>query len=191
VTLAATNRSPLSRLRDRGGLALVAALAVGGACALLWGSSAYEVYKAAHVVVAAIWVGGAATLSIFGIVYELRPDEESEATLRKQANWLSRWVLTPSAAASFLTGLLLIDKGGWGWWRSAWMEIALVGWAIALLVPFVLIYPQKRRIARLLKEFGSPNAVVQREVARLVFVTRLQTLLLVLMLVDMTAKPSF
>lgn len=180
------------RCRDRRwpGFAIPAAAAVAGAVPLVWGAAAYQLYDLLHVLAAVAWVGGAATLAIFGVVYELRPNRDGEAVLREQANWLSRWVLVPAAAVSLVTGILLVRGGGWSW-GTGWIEVGLGGWAVAAVVPFAVLAPQKRRLARVARERGTADSATQQERSRLLLYTRLQTVLLILMLVEMTLKPSF
>jgi uncharacterized membrane protein len=172
--------------------ALFAALAlVAGVVVLLWyAPDSYSIYKALHVLAIVIWVGGDVTLTTLGIVFERRGDNETLATLGKLGSWVGVKVYTPAAFAAFAFGAALIEQGHWGWGRL-WIDLALAGWAIATGVGVLFVGPELGRIDRDAAAFGPASAEVGRRVKRLFTVFRFDTVLLVLIVLDMTAKPSF
>jgi uncharacterized membrane protein len=168
------------------GIALVA-----GTVALLWfAPDSYSVYKALHVVTIVIWVGGDLTLTTLGIVFERRGDNETLAALGKLGAWIGPRVYTPASFAVFAFGAALVEKGSWGW-GVAWIDLALAGWAIAATVGVLFVGPQLGRIDRAAESFGPESDEVARHVRRLFTVFRFDTVLLVLIVLDMTAKPTF
>ena len=172
--------------------ALLAMLAlVVGLVVLVWyAPDSYAVYKAFHVVAAVIWVGGDVTLTTLGVVFERRRDAETMATLGKVGSWIGLRVYTPAAFALFAFGVALVQQGGWGWGR-AWIDVALAGWAIATGVGVLFVGPELGRIDRAATELGPESAEVARRVRRLFTVFRFDTVLLVLIVLDMTLKPTF
>lgn len=172
--------------------ALVAGLAlIVGAIVMLWfAPDSYAIYKALHVVAIVIWVGGDVTLTTLGIVFERRRDGETLAALGKLGAWIGVHIYTPALFAAFAFGVALIEKAGLGW-GMFWIDFALVGWAIAATVGVGFVGPELGRIDRAAQAFGPDSAEVQRRVRRLFTVFRFDTALLVLIVLDMTAKPSF
>ena len=168
------------------GLALIAGLVV-----LLWyAPDSYSIYKALHVVAAVIWVGGDITLTTLGIVFERRRDAETMAALGKLGSWIGVHVYTPAAFALFALGVALTEEGNWGWGQS-WIDVAIAGWAIATGVGVLFVGPELGRIDRSATEFGPESPEVARRVRRLFTVFRFDTVLLVLIVLDMTLKPTF
>jgi len=162
---------------------------VAGVIALLWlAPGSYEIYLALHVVAAVVWVGGDATLTTLGIVFERRRDADALAALGKLGGWIGPRVYTPAAFALFGLGVAVVEKGGWGW-RLLWLDLGIAGWAVATLVGVLFVGPEMGRIDRAAATHGPESAEVTRRVRRLLAVFRFDTVLLVLMVVDMTAKP--
>jgi uncharacterized membrane protein len=168
------------------GIALVA-----GAVGLLWfAPDSYSIFKALHVVAIVIWVGGDVTLTTLGIVFERRGDSDTLAALGKLGAWIGPRLYTPALFAVFAFGAALVQKGGWGW-GVVWIDLALAGWAIAAAVGVLFVGPELGRIDRAAETLGSESEEVARRVRRLFTVFRFDTVLLVLIVLDMTAKPSF
>ena len=172
--------------------AILAALAlIAGVIVLLWyAPDSYAIYKAFHVISAVIWVGGDVTLTTLGIVFERRRDAETLAALGKLGAWIGTRVYTPALFAVFGFGVALVQKGGWGW-GQVWIDLALGGWAIASGVGVGFVGPELGRIDKAAMEFGPQSEQVARRVQRLFTVFRFDTVLLILIVLDMTLKPAF
>jgi uncharacterized membrane protein len=171
---------------------LLAGLAViVGAIVFLWfAPDAYQVYKALHVIAIVIWVGGDITLTTLGIVFERRRDGETLAALGKMGAWVGTRIYTPALFAAFAFGVALIQKGNLSW-STFYIDFALVGWLIAGSVGVGFVGPELGRIDKAAQEHGPDSAEVGRRVKRLFTVFRFDTALLILIVLDMTAKPSF
>ena len=168
------------------GIALIA-----GAVGLLWfAPDSYSIFKALHVLAIVIWVGGDITLTTLGIVFERRGDSETLAALGKLGAWIGLHVYTPAAFAVFAFGVALIEQGGFGW-GLLWIDLALAGWALATGIGVLYVGPELGRIDRAATEHGPESEEVARRVARLFTVFRFDTVLLILVVLDMTVKPAF
>ena len=164
---------------------------IAGTIVLLWfAPDAYSIYKALHVLAIVVWVGGDISLTTLGIVFERRRDGETLAAIGKAGAWIGTRVYTPALFAAFAFGVALVEKGGLGWGRF-WLDFALVGWAIAATVGVGFVGPELGRIDRAAQASGPESEEVRRRVARLFTVFRFDTVLLMLIVLDMTAKPSF
>ena len=164
---------------------------VAGAVVFLWYAPAsYQVYLTLHVVAVVIWVGGDITLTTLGIVFERRADGETLAALGKMGAWIGTRIYTPALFAAFGLGVALVEKGHWGW-STFWIDFAIAGWAIAAAVGVGFVGPELGRIDEAAQTFGPDSAEVGRRVKRLFAIFRFDTALLILIVIDMTAKPSF
>jgi uncharacterized membrane protein len=162
---------------------------IAGAIVFLWfAPSAYTVYKALHVVAILVWVGGDVTLTTLGIVFERRRDAGALAELGKMGAWIGTRVYTPALFAAFAFGVAMIEKGGLGW-GSFWLDFAIAGWAVAMLVGVGFVGPELGRIDQAAQKLGPESAEVAQRVKRLFTIFRFDTALLVLIAIDMTAKP--
>jgi uncharacterized membrane protein len=162
---------------------------IAGAIVFLWYAPySLYIYKTLHVVAAVVWVGGDVTLTTLGIVFERRRDGGALAELGKMGAWIGTRVYTPALFAVFAFGAATVEKGNFGW-GTFWIDFAIVGWAIASVVGVAFVGPELGRIDKAAQEFGPESAEVGRRVKRLFTVFRFDTALLVLIVIDMTAKP--
>jgi uncharacterized membrane protein len=171
-------------------LLAVLALVIGTVVLLWYTPDAYAMYKAGHVIAIVVWVGGDITLTTLGIVFERRNDHETLAALGKVGAWIGTRVYTPALFVVLAFGIALVQKGGWGW-GTTWIDIAIAGWAIATAVGVLFVGPELGRIDKAAMELGPQSDEVARRVRRLFAVFRFDTALLILIVLDMTLKPSF
>jgi uncharacterized membrane protein len=170
---------------------LAALFLVVGTVVMLWyAPGSYDIYKALHVLAAVIWVGGDVTLTTLGLVFERRKDGETLAALGKMGEWIGTRVYTPALFAVLAFGIAVMEKGGYGW-DVVWIDLALAGWVIAAAVGIGFVGPELGRIDRAARELGPESDEVGRRVRRLFTIFRFDTALLVLIVLDMTAKPTF
>jgi uncharacterized membrane protein len=150
----------------------------------------YNIYLALHVLAVVIWVGGDITLTTLGIVFERRAEGETLGALGRMGAWIGTRVYTPALFFVFGFGVALIEKSGLGW-NHFWIVFGVVGWSFAMLIGIGFVGPELGRIDRAAQEFGPESPEVGRRVKRLFTVFRFDTALLILVVLDMTAKPSF
>ena len=74
-------------------------------------------------------------------------------------------------------------------WDQFWIIFGVVGWALAMLIGIGFVGPELGRIDRAAQEFGPESPEVARRVKRLFTIFRFDTALLVLVVIDMAAKP--
>jgi len=172
-------------------LILAAFLLIAGMIVFLWfAPGSYQIYLALHVIAIVIWVGGDVTLTTLGIVFERRADGETLAALGKMGAWIGTRVYTPVLFAAFGLGVALVEKGNWGW-STFWIDFAIAGWAVAAAVGVGFVGPELGRIDRAAATHGPDSPEVFRRVKRLFTIFRFDTALLILIVLDMTAKPTF
>ena len=162
-----------------------------GAIVLLWfAPNSYEVYKALHVLAIVIWVGGDVTLTTLGIVFERRGDGPTLAALGKLGTWIGTRIYTPALFIAFAFGAALMEKGDYDWGR------VLDRLRARRLAGRRLRRRRLRRPRARPHRQGGPGARARlgaraRQVQRLFTIFRFDTALLVLIVIDMVAKPSF
>ena len=168
------------------GACLVAGLVV----MLSFAPNTYDVYLTLHVIAAVIWVGGDLTLTTLGIRYERLGDTATLAVLGKVGTWIGTRVYTPAAFLAVAFGIALMAEGDLDWGQF-WVVFGLVGWAVATVVGVGFVGPELGRIDRAAQEHGPESDEVRRRVRRLFSIFRFDTVLLMLIVVVMAAKPSF
>ena len=187
-----TRAAPRSFATPIGPDALAAfALLVAGAIVFLWyAPGSYQIYLALHVLAVTIWVGGDITLTTLGIVFGRKQDGPTLAALGRMGAWIGTRVYTPTLFFVFGFGVALVQKANLPW-NQFWIVFAIVGWSLATTIGVLFVGPELGRIDRAAQEFGPESAEVARRVRRLFLIFRFDTALLMLVVLDMAAKPSF
>jgi uncharacterized membrane protein len=177
-------RAPLSVM-------LAGILFVAVAIVFLWfAPGSYQILLALHVLAIVVWVGGDMTLTTLGVIFERKGDAEALAQLGKMGGWIGPHVYTPALFAALGLGIALVEKGHWGW-NHFWIDFALAGWGVSASVGVGFVGPELGRIGRAAEQLGPTAPEVGRRVTRLFTVFRFQTVLLMMIVIDMVAKPSF
>ncbi len=169
---------------------MLAGVLLCGAIVFLWYAPAsYQVYLALHILAVTVWVGGDVTLTTLGIVFEQklrRPD--ARGARARWARGSGTRVYTPTLFLVLAFGVALVQKG-----RLAGPVLGRLRGrrlALAILVGVGFVGPELGRIdGRRSRRAGSEE--VGRRVKRLFSIFRFDTALLMLIVIDMTAKPSF
>jgi hypothetical protein len=175
----------------RGDALVAGALLLAGAIVFLWYAPAsYQIYLALHVLSVVVWVGGDFTLTTLGIVFERKQDGPTLAALGRMGTWIGTRVYTPALFFVFGFGVALVEKSGLGW-HHFFIVFAVVGWALAMAIGIAFVGPELGRIDQAAQELGPESPEVGRRVKRLFMIFRFDTALLILIVIDMVAKPNF
>lgn len=172
--------------------ALIAGLLLlAGAIVFLWyAPGSYQIYLALHILAVVVWVGGDITLTTLGIVFEQKQDGPTLAALGRMGAWIGTRVYTPALFFVFGFGVALVEKSGIAWGQF-WVIFGIVSWSLAMAIGIGFVGPELGRIDRAAEEFGPESPEVARRVKRLFTIFRFDTALLVLVVLNMVAKPSF
>ena len=182
----AAPKAPWSMSTLLAGLFLLAGIIVF----LSFAPFAYDVYLALHVLTTFIWVGGDITLTTLGLRYERLNDGETLAVLGKVGTWVGTRIYTPALFAALGFGIALMVDADIDW-SQFWVIFGLVGWTVAATVGVGFVGPELGRIDEAAQKFGPESEEVRGRVQRLFTIFRFDTALLTLIIIDMTAKPSF
>jgi uncharacterized membrane protein len=179
------------RLRTATSAMIAGAVLVAVAIVFLWyAPGSYQILLALHVLSVVIWVGGDVTLTTLGIVFERKRDGEALAQLGKLGGWIGPRLYTPVLFATFGLGVALVEKGHWGW-NHFWIDFAIAGWGLTAFLGIGFIGPELGRIGAFAAKLGPDSPEVGRRVNRLFMIFRGQTVTLMLIVIDMVAKPNF
>jgi uncharacterized membrane protein len=104
--------------------------------------------------------------------------------------WIGTRVYTPTLFFVFGFGVALVEKANLPW-DQFWIIFGIVGWSLATAIGILFVGPELGRIDRAAQEFGPESPEVARRVKRLFSIFRFDTALLILVVLDMAAKPTF
>jgi uncharacterized membrane protein len=149
---------------------------------------AYRIYLTVHIVSALVWVGGDVTLTTLGIVFERRGEGETLGALGRMGTWIGTRVYTPTLFVVIGFGIAMMLEADIDWGQF-WVIFGLIGWAIATVVGIGFVGPELGRIDEAARTQGPDSPEVAQRVKRLFMIFRFDTALLILIVIDMTAKP--
>ena len=147
----------------------------------------FEFLLFTHIVMAVIWVGGGVMMQFFGIRASMSNDPARLAAFGHDVEWIAKRVFIPGSLLAFASGMLLVVESDFYGFGDDWIVIGLVLYAATFLAGLLFLGPESARVGGLQKE-RSPQAGPRT--LRLVMATRLDLVLLFLLLYDMAVKPD-
>jgi uncharacterized membrane protein len=148
----------------------------------------YTVLKSLHVLAAVVWVGGATATQIYAIRANRANDAPRVVSFLGDVEWIGTRVFLPSSLVIIATGFWMIGNGDLDF--DLWIIFGLIVWIISAGVGSAFLGPESGRIANIVAAEGpsSPNALAR--IQRIFLVSRIELLLLTLIVIDMVIKPG-
>ena len=141
-----------------------------------------------HVLAAVLWVGGSAILLALG--YYLRGrDISTRVEYTRWTEGLGPRYFAPLSVAVIVAGHLLVNEIGYDF-DQTWLHIGQAGWLISFIIG-IAFYPREgKKRERLIDEHGMEHASVGSSINRVLTVATVDTLIITLVVIDMTTKPG-
>jgi uncharacterized membrane protein len=153
-----------------------------------WSGSWYSTWKALHVLMAIVWIGGALMIQLFAIRILRGSDPKRMAEFAKDVEFISMRTFAPASLILVVLGFVLMHQGGWDW--KFWAVFAIVVWALSFVTGIVFLGPESGRIGKLIEERGGVDVEVQSRIERLLLFSRVEMILIALVAMDMVLKPG-
>jgi len=173
--------------------AILIAVAVIGVVFAFSGSAAvmnnwYSLFKAVHVLLAVVWVGGGVTILIHGIRAQRGNDPKEIVTIAQQAAFMGEKVFAPAGLLTFLMGIAMMINTNWGWGHF-WVVVGLLGYASTFVVGLFVLSPLAKKIAVSAQTNGAEHPETLALVERIMLIGRVDVAVLLLVVLDMVTKP--
>jgi uncharacterized membrane protein len=154
------------------------------------GSDTYKWLLAFHILLAVVWVGSNVSIQIF-VIRALRAGPDRVAYFTSEIEWYGTRVLVPSALILVILGFILLHESSGAYdLGQGWVLFGFLVWLFSLIVGAGYLGPESGRLSRLVEERGPDDAEYQRRVRRIFLVSRVELVLLILVVLDMTIKPG-
>jgi uncharacterized membrane protein len=148
----------------------------------------YGLFKAIHVLFAVLWVGGGTMLTILAIVAERSNDPGQIAQVARQAATVGEKFFAPVGLITFLMGIAMMLNTSWGW-GEFWVVIGLVGYAATFAIGIGLIAPTMKKLHAMIEAKGPTHPDSIALIKRVMLITRVDSALLLVVVLDMVTKP--
>jgi uncharacterized membrane protein len=168
--------------------AILAAFAAGFIAFAVWAGSWYQTWKALHILMAIVWVGGALMIQLLAFQVIKANDPKRIEKFSKDIELIGMRTFIPSSLILVVLGFVLIHLGQWDY--TFWIVFALVIWAFSFVSGAAFIGPESGRIGKLIEERGGVDAEVRGRIERILLFSRIELALLALLAMDMVLKPG-
>jgi uncharacterized membrane protein len=148
----------------------------------------YEFWLFLHVTAVITWVGGAATVQVFGILTKRAGDPAKSAFFARSVSWTVMRVFLPASALALASGVGLVEEGNWDW-DEPFIAFGLIAWAAVSLVGFGYLGRAIGEAGGRLEAEG-PSPALGLRLRTLVWLSRLLLAVLVVIVFMMTVKPG-
>lgn len=152
--------------------------------------TAYEAHLFLHLLGAVVWVGGATAMQAYAFLAERSRDSLKIAGFAKDSETIGMRVLMPASLLTLIFGFALMAEGGLAY-DQFWVIFGLAVFAASFLAGMGFFGPESGRIAKLTAQHGATHPEVQARIRRIFLLSRIELVLLVAVVFDMVAKPSF
>jgi uncharacterized membrane protein len=154
------------------------------------GSDAYKWLLAFHILLAVVWVGSDVAIQIF-VIRAKRAGPDRIAFFASEIEWYGTRVLLPSALLLVILGFFLLHESSGAYdLGQGWVAFGFGVWLLSTIAGAAYLGPESGRLGKLLDEAGPEDPGYQRRLSRVFLVSRIELVLLILVVLDMAVKPG-
>jgi uncharacterized membrane protein len=148
----------------------------------------YDFWLFIHVLMAIVWVGGAVNLQIIGTRLQLANEPVQMAKFARQVEWIGTRVLTPASILIVIAGVIMtLDR--WDF-EQLWIIIGIAGFLYSFINGAFFLGPGSGKTGKLMEERGAEDSQVQTNLRRLFTLSRIELVILIVVVWAMTMKPT-
>jgi uncharacterized membrane protein len=149
----------------------------------------YDIVKFFHVLFAVAWIGGGLALIVISNRAGRSTDPADIVKVGRDAAWLGERYFIPVSLMTLIFGIITVLVGDWGF-TDTWVLLGLIGYGLSFLIGAGFLGPQSGKIATLAEEHGDAHPLTVKQVKKVLVVSRIDSLLVVLVVFDMIIKPG-
>ncbi len=149
----------------------------------------YEWLLFFHIAAAIVWLGGGVAIQVLAIRANRTDDPARMATIAHEAEWFGTRIFLPSSLLVLVLGIILTIDGPWDFGQT-WIVLALIGYGLSFVTGAAFLGPESGRIGNLLAAEGPDPPAVRARIQRIFLVSRIELVLLYLIVLDMVVKPG-
>lgn len=151
----------------------------------------YELLLFVHIAATVVWIGAGFLSLVLGTSYASREDEPAMQRFLKDQEWLAVRLFVPASLTVLLLGIaLVIESDAWSF-DELWIVLGLVGFAATFVTGLFMIKPTSERIGAAMEQQGGRlTPSLRTEIRKLIVKSRVDYVVLTLVVFDMVAKPT-
>ena len=148
----------------------------------------YEVLLTIHILAAIVWLGGAWMLLILGLTLR-NADVQRRVDFTRMTEKVPSIVFAVASIVLIAAGSWLVDEAGYDY-SDTWVTLGYVGWFISFLFGVGFYGPEGKRRDKRIEAEGIESPAVTKSLNRVLTVAAIDSLIITLVVVDMTTKPG-
>src|SRR6188472_4042249 len=107
----------------------------------------YNVLLYVHIVCGVIWVGGAVTLQVLGILASRSKDSTDLPRVGRYAEFVGSRVFIPASLILFIAGVVMVLQA-WNF-GQLWVALAVALWIVSALTGAIYLGPTAKKVGQL------------------------------------------
>ena len=154
------------------------------------GSDAYKWWLAFHILLAVIWVGSNTAIQIF-VIRAIRAGPDRTAYFAGEIEWYGTRVLVPASLTLVIIGFILLHVSAGAYdLGQGWVLFGFIVWLLSFIAGAGYLGPESGRLSKLVDERGPDDPEYKARLSRVFVVSRIELVLLILVVLDMAVKPG-
>jgi uncharacterized membrane protein len=149
----------------------------------------YDTLKFLHVLAAITWVGSATYAQALATKVMAENDPVRLARTARDIADLGKRLITPVAIAVLVLGIWIVAVSSWNF-TDTWVLLGLIGIGVTIATGAGFLGPESERLAKSSAERDPSDPEIQRRIKRIFTVSRVDLVVLVLVVADMVFKPG-
>jgi uncharacterized membrane protein len=148
----------------------------------------YEYLLFVHVLMAIVWVGGAVTMQVMAVMIQKANDPARMAQFAHQAEVIGMRLFAPASLLILIVGIFMVlDAWSFG---DLWILMGLGGFTYSFINGAFFIGPLSGKTGKMIEERGAADAEVQSNLGKLFLMSRIELVILIVVVFAMTVKPT-
>ena len=143
-----------------------------------------------HIVASIVWVGGGFATQVYAERAKRTADPARQASFARDIQWVGSRIFAPASLAVIVVGIVMVLVNPAWDFGQLWITLALVGVAISVITGAVFLGPESGRIGKLIGERGPEDPEVLRRIGRTRVISRIDYVVLLLVVGLMVFKPG-
>jgi uncharacterized membrane protein len=158
---------------------------------LAYSPRVFELLKYVHIVAAMIWIGTGIYFQFQGTRLAKADDPARMAMFAKDTEYAGLHFIMPSTIFVLVMGISMVLYSPIYNFSDTWILLAFVGFAATFVTGAFFIGPTAGKIATLVETEGPSSPGVQAGIRRIFLISRIDQIVLLLVVADMVFKPGF
>ena len=149
----------------------------------------YEFLLFGHLLFVSFWVGTDVSLQLFAMRARHAGPERMVSFL-SDVEWIGLRLLNPSSLLVLLFGVLLVIESEAWELSQFWVAAGLAAFLASAITGAGFLGPETGRLGKLAEQRGPDDPELQRRISRIFLISRIELVILVLIILDMVTKPG-